>query len=259
MADKDNAQSVIESYRKRQQTAKRAPLIIIAAALLLIAGVALVIFWLAGSGAPALSFLATDTPTPTITPTNTATATQTSTATVTPTVTSSATPTVSPTAAGPFIYKVVEGDTFFGIADRFQVDLATLLAINNIDPTNPRLDIGAELTIPGPDSEPVPTSTDYPLSVRAGTLVEYVVQVGDTLALIAYNFNTTIDAILEENAIENMNLIEAGTLLTIPVNLVTPIPTATVGTVTVTPTGPTPTRTATPEATSAPPTASATP
>lgn len=245
MADKENAQNVIESYRKRQQTARRAPLIILIAALLLIAGIALVIFWLSSSGGLALPFLATDTPTPTITSTATATATQTATATSTPTETVTPTVTVTPTSAGPFVYTVVEGDTYFDIAARFNVDLATLLAINNIDPTNPQLNIGSQLTIPGPDTEPVPTATSYPLSVRSGTLIDYVVEVGDTLAIIAQKFNTTIDAILEENEIENINLISVGDTLVIPVNLVTPIPTATQGTVTVTPTGPTPTLDAT--------------
>lgn len=252
MADKENAQSVIESYRKRQQTAKRAPLIIVIALLLLLAGIALVIFYLAGSGNVALPFLATETPTSTVTPTSTATATQTATPTSTPTETNTPTATVSPTPSGPFVYTVVEGDTFFGIAERFNVDLATLLAINNIDPTNPQLNIGTQLTIPGPDTEPVPTATSYPLSVRPGTLIDYVVQVGDTLAIIAFKFNTTIDAILEENEIENINVISVGDTLVIPVNLVTPIPTATQGTVTVTPTGPTPTTAATEAATSAP-------
>jgi LysM repeat protein len=245
MADKENAQNVIESYRKRQQTAKRAPLLIGAAALLLIAGAALVYIWLSGSGAPSIPFLATDTPTPTVTATQTATATTTATATVTSTETPSATPTTSPTPAGPFIYEVVEGDTLFGIADRFKVDLGALLAINNIDPTNPVLDIGDQLTIPGPDTEPLPSATPFPQNVGAGTRIDYVVQVGDTLAIIADKFNSTVDAILEENELENANEIFAGQQLVIPVNLVTPIPTSTPVTATVTPEGGTPASTPT--------------
>ena len=43
MSDKDNAQNVIEAYRKRQQSAKRAPIIIGIAAVILILGAAAVI------------------------------------------------------------------------------------------------------------------------------------------------------------------------------------------------------------------------
>ncbi len=55
MSDKETAQEVIESYRKRQQQAQRAPTIIAIAAVLLIIGVAVIIFWLLGSNQPAIS------------------------------------------------------------------------------------------------------------------------------------------------------------------------------------------------------------
>jgi LysM repeat protein len=45
---------------------------------------------------------------------------------------------------------------------------------------------------------------------------------------IADQFNSTIDAIKKENKIENENQIYPGQILIIPVNLVTPIPTATI-------------------------------
>ena len=82
--DKESAQDVIDSYRKRQQQAQRAPIMLGIAAGLLVVGVAVIIFWLIGPGLPAISFLATDTPTPTVTSTATATATQTNTPTETP-------------------------------------------------------------------------------------------------------------------------------------------------------------------------------
>lgn len=132
---------------------------------------------------------------------------------------------MTPTASGPFVYTVVEGDTLFGIAERFGVDLLILIAINNLNPDQP-IDLGDELTIPGPDTE-LPTSTPVPLSVRRGTIVVYVVQTGDTLALIATKLNSTMEAIIEENEIENPNDIFVGQQLNVPVNLVTPIPTDT--------------------------------
>ncbi len=226
MSDKDNPQNVIESYRRRQQTARRAPLLIAIAAILLVIGAAVIIFWLLGPNTPAISLFSTETPTPTATSTSTVTPTQTPTPTDTPTVTVTPTETTTPTPTGPFAYEVVEGDNLFAIAQRFEVDLYVLIAINNLDPTNPIIDIGDQLTIPGPDTE-LPTATPLPDNIRRGTIIEYFVLSGDTLAIIAEKFNSEVDAIVEENELENPNDIFIGQLILIPVNLVTPIPTNT--------------------------------
>lgn len=226
MSDKETAKDVIDSYRKRQKTARRAPLIIGIAAALLVIGAAITIFWLLNpGGSPTISLLASETPTPTETATATATSTATATATNTATATTTPTITVTPTPSGPFTYTVEEGDTLFGIAERFNVDLIVLIAINNIDTDEP-IDPGDQLTIPGPDTE-LPTSTPIPLSMRRGSIVEYIVLTGDTLANIADKFNSTIEAIVDENELDDPNDIFAGQKLNIPVNLVTPIPTDT--------------------------------
>jgi len=170
---------------------------------------------------------ATETSTPTATSTSTATSTVTATPTDTPTASLTPTETLTPTAEGPFVYEVVQGDTLFTIAEKFQISMDTLIAINNLDPAIP-IDIGDQITIPGPNTE-LPTETAVPLSVRSGTIIEYVVKSGETLAIIADKFNSTVDAIVEENEIENPNTIQAGTKLNIPVNLVTPVPTNTAG------------------------------
>jgi len=54
---------------------------------------------------------------------------------------------------------------------------------------------------------------------------------GDTLLAIAIKFNSDVDAIVKENKLANANDIFAGQILRIPVNIATPVPTATVGTV----------------------------
>jgi LysM repeat protein len=227
MSDKETAQDVIESYRKRQQQAQKAPLMVIVAAVLVVIGAAVIILWLLGPDQPAISLFPTTTSTPTLTPTYTATATATPTPTDTPTITTTPTETITPTPVGPFVYTVLEGDTLFGIADKFKVQMDVLIAINNLDPAQP-IDIGDQLTIPGPDTE-LPTDTPIPLNMRSGTVIEYTVKPGETLAFIADKFNSTVEDIVTENDIANPNTIEAGTKLNIRVNLVTPRPTNTLG------------------------------
>jgi len=228
MSAKDNPQHVIDAYRKRQQAARRAPVVIGIAIVFLLVGVALVIYWLLGPNAPSfkLSFLATDTPTASNTPLPTETATITLTPTITPTETSLPSETLTPTQSGPFIYQVEEGDSLWSIAEKFKVDLLVLITVNNLDPTNPTIRVGDKLTIPGADTR-LPTATPLPSNIPRGTKIEYQVQLGDSLLSIAIQFNSTVDAIKKENEIENENEIFVGQVITVPVNLVTPVPTAT--------------------------------
>ena len=237
MRDKESAQSVIEAYRRRQQRSQRTgPIILIIAAVLLIVGAAALIFWLLAPDQPIFSFLASDTPTPTVTATATATSTATSTPTETPTPappTETPTPTMTETPSGPSLYVVQEGDTLSSIAEKFNTTLEVLLALNpNIDPDTLVIRVGDQIVIPAPDTQ-LPTPTQLPSDIRPGTVIDYRVVAGDTLEAIASNFNSTVDAILNENKdiISNANDIQVGQVLKIPVNIVTPIPSATVGTV----------------------------
>jgi LysM repeat protein len=233
MSEKDSPQNVIDKYRKQQQAARKAPLIVGVAAVLLVIGAGVLIFWGLGSGMPSISLFPTKTYTPTITSTATNTATATPLPTDTPTVTNTPTVTLTPTASGPFAYTVLEGDTPSGIADKFQVDLLLLIAINNLDSTNPVIRVGDQITIPGPDTQ-MPTATALPENLRRGSKIEYTVQAGDTLAIIADKFNSTVESIMEENEITDANTIFVGYKLTVLVNLVTAVPSATPGTPTTT-------------------------
>jgi LysM repeat protein len=227
MSDKDSAQNVIEAYRRRQQAARRTPLIIGLAALFVIAGVVLLVLWLTAGEGPALSFLASKTPTstatdlPTSTPTDTLVPTGTSTELPTPTWTATA------TQSGPFIYQVEEGDNLWSIAQKFQVDLLVLITVNNLDPANPTIRVGDKLIIPAADTQ-LPTATPLPTNISRGTKIEYRVQLGDSLGAIANTFNSTVDDIKEVNKIENENSIFPGQVLIIRVNIVTAVPTATI-------------------------------
>jgi LysM repeat protein len=218
---------VINAYRKRRQ--RRGPNIIyvIAGALVLI-GVILLIVWLSGPGRPIGTLLATDTPTPTITftPTNTNTPTE------TPTITLTATITVTPTFSVPFNYTVQEGDYLALIVEKFSLGddgIALILLLNpynadagtGIDPTTGIVNPGQVILLPNPGME-LPTATAIPADLPRGTLVDYIVQSGDTLAGIAATFNSTEEAIIAENELEDANTLFVGQLLIIPVNIVTP-------------------------------------
>lgn len=230
MTDKDsNVQNVIESYRKRQQNARRAPLVVILAVIFLVAGISFIIFWIVGqvnSGGFSISLFSTETFTPTVTFTSTSTSTATSTPTETPTITPTETPTITPTVAGPFIYQVLEGDSCYVIAVKYKIDLLLLITTNNLTP-DCIITPGDQLVIPGPDAA-LPSSTLIPGDLPRGTKIQYVVESGDSLGAIAIKFNTTVEAILKENeTIKNENDVKVGAILVIPVNLVptnTPVP-----------------------------------
>ncbi len=184
MSDKDfDVQNVIESYRKRQQSARRAPVFIFLAAIFLIAGIGFLIFWgvnmLNSSEGLPFSFLATETPTATATFTATATATATLAPTETETPLPTDTETPVPTIAGPFIYQVVDGDTCYTIAFTYEIDLLLLITANNLTPEC-IISPGDLLTIPGPDAS-LPSPTPLPDNLPRGTKIEYRVVVGDSL------------------------------------------------------------------------------
>ena len=215
--------SPIGSLRKRRS--KNNTIYIIAGVLVLI-GLGVLIYFLLQPGRALNSLFATETPTPTITPspTNTNTPSPTTTETPTPTVT------FTPTFSAPFTYTVQEGDYLALIVEKFAlgddaIPLTLLLNPYNpdtgvgIDPTTQIVIPGQVILLPFPGME-LPTATPIPPNFR-GT-IEYTVQAGDSIGGIAAAFNSTIDAILEENEITNPNELFVGQVLLVPVNLVTP-------------------------------------
>jgi len=231
MSEKGTAQSVIDSYRRRQQRSKRAPLMVGIAALLLVVGAAIIIFWLFDSK-PNIPFLSpsTDTPTATMTFTATRTATPTHTATVTatevpPTITPTATTTGTP--ASPFIYVVKEGDNLTQIAALFNVaDPCLIIQLNSttINPKKPIIYVGQNLLIPPPGLSR-PTATPIQASFRG--VIEYTVNPGEGLLQIATKFNSTLNAILQQNGLKTTDVLQACQVILIPVNIATPAPTFT--------------------------------
>jgi uncharacterized protein YkwD len=217
-----SASETIASYRKRQQ---RGPFIIWGlAALLVIVGIIVLIVWFTGDNKPEIAFLSTETPTPTLTATFTVTPSPTATATTTftPTIT------LTPTPASPFFYEVQEGESLATIAEKFNLGdngILLLFALNPvIEGRGGVVYVGDQILIPNPDME-LPTATPVPVDLPKGTLLNYTVRPGDTIAAIAVKFRSTEEAILEENEIENANTIQVGQILVVPANLVTPAPT----------------------------------
>jgi LysM repeat protein/3D (Asp-Asp-Asp) domain-containing protein len=112
-----------------------------------------------------------------------------------------ATPTQAPASApaasaSPTTYTVKDGDTLLSIADAFNLDILSLVAMNGID--------DADLIRPG--------ST---LRVSAPPK-EYVVQAGDTLSDIAYRYSVPSQALLKANGLADPDLIVAGMTLVMP-------------------------------------------
>jgi uncharacterized protein YkwD len=236
---------VINSYRKRRL--QRGPMLMYGAIALVVLGIILLLVWLTRPNQPLGVLFATDTPTPTLTftPTNTQPPSE------TPTITPTGTATITSTPSEPFPYIIQEGDSLDAIAQRFNLGEEGILLIldenpNIVNNNNGVIFVGQEIRIPPPGRTRA-TSTPIP-NLPRGTLIEYRVLPGDTLAGIAVRFNSLEQEIIDENEIENANTLQVGQVLQIPVNLVTPTstlpststpvtPTAAAGQATVTATG----------------------
>ena len=221
----------IGSYRKRRK--QLLPLILgVGAILLVIAGIIIVVVSTSGGGG--FTLFATDTPTPTITPSPTNTFTPTE----TPTITQTPTTTFTATASAPFPYVVQEGDTLYGIMEKFGLPADSIILIymlnpydktagTGIDPATGNIYVGSIITLPNAGMQ-IPTPTAV-ANTAPGTRITYMVLPGDGLGLIAGKWNTTIDAIVRANPDTLLDgeetLLYPGMLLIVPINLVTPVPT----------------------------------
>jgi LysM repeat protein len=227
MDNKGSMGSVISSYRKKRQ---QSTILFVygAAGLLILTGVALLVIWLTGPSKPLSSVFATATPTPTLTftPTNTAIPSN------TPTITPTATQTVTATFSAPWLYTVQQGDNLQSICDKNKLgqDCIELIVSylnkydpatgNGIDPISQTIYPGEQIFLPYPGM-PAPTSTPIPPNLPRGTKVNYTVKAGDSLAVIASLYDSTVDDIVTLNKLTDANSIFVGQVLQIPVHLVT--------------------------------------
>lgn len=105
----------------------------------------------------------------------------------------------APPATSSIIHIVRPGETLYGIARYYGVDMWTIARVNNILNPN-RIYVGQRLTIP----------------TGATTGFIHVVQPGETLTRIALRYGVSTWAIAQANGIYNMNYIWVGQRLLIP-------------------------------------------
>ncbi len=220
MLGRKSPQNVLNNYKKRQRVS---PIFItILAVLLVIIGIVIIVLWITGGGFSFNLFNKEPTPTSTMPPTPVLSPTP----SMIPTETPTPTLTVSPTPSGPFEYEVLEFDSCWGIAEKFEVDLQTLLAINNFEDGTCPIYPGQKIKVPAP-GQTLPTPTPVPSDLASGTRIDYTVQAGDSITSIASRLNSTYEDILAINKdkIDDENNLLVGVVLVIRVNLVTPTPT----------------------------------
>jgi murein DD-endopeptidase MepM/ murein hydrolase activator NlpD len=120
----------------------------------------------------------------------------------------------APPWQGEIEHVVQSGETLFRIAQTYGVTVDDIVAANNLT-NRDIIHVGQRLTIPV-------AATEIPS--LPGQTAHYVVQVGDTLTLIAQRFATTVEAVAQANGILNPNLIVVGQTLTVPVSPGAPAP-----------------------------------
>ncbi len=221
MNRKDNPQKVINKFAKRQ---KFMPYVLGAlAGVLALLGIFIIIAVVTGSGNPFKGLFSTKTPTATATFTPTATLPS-PTPSNTPTITNTPEPSATVTPSGPQYYEVKQYDTCWELAQTFNVDFLVLLAINNFPAGTCPIIPGMKILIPAP-GQALPTATPLPSDLPRGTIIEYTIQSGDTLATIASKFDSTVEDIKYRNNIKDENVIEVGQVIKVRIKIVTPTPT----------------------------------
>lgn len=111
-----------------------------------------------------------------------------------------------------FRYRVRWGDTLTAIADRYNVPIATIRALNPSLGTYPLA--GEWLILCAGCGSAASSATSSPTASSAAT--RYVVRPGDSLGAIASHYGTTVSALATVNAIANPDQVVIGTALQIP-------------------------------------------
>lgn len=112
-------------------------------------------------------------------------------------------------AGTPPSYTVASGDTVSGIAARFGVSTASLLALNGLS-WKSLIFPGQVLALTGTAAAPAPAPAPAP------AVTKYTVVSGDTISRIASRFGVSTAAVLSANGLSAASLIFPGQQITIP-------------------------------------------
>lgn len=206
IAKAEEAQAKAIAREQRVEAAQRPTRIIV----LVFTAIVIVLFVAIIVQSTRQSAIAALTPTVTRTPTRSV---------ILPTATAkaSATPTGTPTPVPPLEYTVKNGDTPGRIALLYDLTVPELMVYNG-KTEDDVIVVGEVLKIPPPTPRPVDTGTP---AVGTPTLladrVVYIVQPGDTLSDIAQKFGVSMSRIQEVNTIQNIQALQVGDQLVIPV------------------------------------------
>ena len=113
------------------------------------------------------------------------------------------------------VYKIVKGDTLWGIARKNNVTLANLLKANPNLSKSSKLKIGQEIMMP--DGGSVQPSPDIatPVVIPSGSST-YTVAGGDSLSKIARIHGVSLGALMNANGMNKSSIIRPGQVLAIP-------------------------------------------
>ena len=113
------------------------------------------------------------------------------------------------------VYKIVKGDTLWGIARKNNVTLPNLLTANPNLNKNSRLKIGQEIMIPDGGSVQPSTDISSPVEIPSGAST-YTVAGGDSLSKIARIHGVSLGALMNANGMNKSSIIRPGQVLAIP-------------------------------------------
>jgi LysM repeat protein len=119
------------------------------------------------------------------------------------------------------IYKIVKGDTLWGIARKNNVTLKSILSSNPSLSSNSRLKIGQEIMISDGGNVQRTQSIVTPVKTPVGGST-YTVRGGDSLSRIAKSNSVSLSELMTANGMDKNSIIKPGQVLVLPGGSVSP-------------------------------------